>query len=744
MAKLFNTILLSTVLVCCNNSYTYDIEYSPLYDYKGTFLSKCEVEGTGQLYYKKRGTEDKKYLVDENNRPYYDLETVLKTLEINSSKDTDLNDPRESDYDENFQEEKKGWNTLIIPKGVTLTNNPVVNNDNTKNGGLVFNDCSNSSVLILGTLQAPTVENGKSPITIDGFVAGRGDFKIILAPDSNYLQVNDIPKEDADLSTYYPCPINKIDRQGDPKFLLYPGCSGNFIIENNYNKSDAIGLKGTIYLNRFDKTPNESKDNALVKITASPEVHMVLPINSCEEYYKLTKYTGDVKNENTYYVTNYFPGCYWNIRENKIIPYFQGSGHGEYSFEGVNKPLAFNISEDGTKSVLGLNSDNEFAKYDAKLWKECKFNNDKYGFKAYNIKANKGNYFNTDDAYKLFYDVDYNKRFPLLLNSDSIYLGLLGSRDIVLKTNSNTITIYGDNTNYNGQLRLPHQVNRILYFNDNSVIKNIAKYNEEGRIDKTSFDFDINIIHTNSYSNPSKMEKVDNQIIWDLSKKGNKLHLDFSKYKPWEPVLVTVINTSKNRKIADTIIVSVYNNNHIYKHNDTKNINGLIVTPPEIKNVIFNDYSFIRTININDKALNYKFESENFFRPFEVYDKVSETKQGYINPKYLTDNAKQEDGKEKTHPHHWKDREESQKPSTNNEDDQQPLDNNADENNIVPYNGDNNGSIIDPRIRGINIFIEKLNIEPNSNLTVCLPPHNSLFCIGPNKMMRLNNRLNDK
>ena len=80
MNKLFNTILLSTTLVCCSNSHS-TMVYNPLYDLDGAFLksSSCKIDNItstispiqwtnnnfGRLYFQEEDNGSKLYLEDE-------------------------------------------------------------------------------------------------------------------------------------------------------------------------------------------------------------------------------------------------------------------------------------------------------------------------------------------------------------------------------------------------------------------------------------------------------------------------------------------------------------------------------------------------------------------------------------------------------------------------------------------------------------------------------------------------------
>ena len=99
MSKFINTILVCTTIMCCCNVNASDtMIYDPLYDKCGKFLSKCSVDEDGRLSYTTESGEVK-YIEDSENRPYYDLRTMITKL-IPVTAETDLTDPTNNE---------KGW-----------------------------------------------------------------------------------------------------------------------------------------------------------------------------------------------------------------------------------------------------------------------------------------------------------------------------------------------------------------------------------------------------------------------------------------------------------------------------------------------------------------------------------------------------------------------------------------------------------------------------------------------------------
>ena len=686
MSKFINTILVCTTVMCCCNVKASDtMIYDALYDKCGKFLSKCGVDNDGRLYYTTESGKVK-YLEDSEKRPYYDLQTMITKLGDVSANGVDLTDPTSNEEGWNLVVKTTDENSntytiptlmgninvqantnLIIPKGITLTNIPIVDISSTynftsySNKGLVFKDCSSSSILVFGTLEASEKEMGVSPITIDESSDNKNNVKIILAPGSQYKSNqpltssgHDVPADDSSATAIividkYPAPITTTSATSEPRFLLYPGCTSNYT-EKNYNKGNTIEENGILYLNRFNNPVNNEKNP--LNMTASKNMHVVLHPNAktSECYFTydgLETFNNDAgtgnNNGNQYSSNSYIPGFLWNIGTDAKA---QSTGllSGKYSFQEVPEPLKFIFDESKHKAVLWLKGEdeNEFAKYDAKLWEECNINGEHYGFEHYNTLNNEGKYFNTDDAHKLFADVK-NKFKPLKIKTDKIYLGLLGSRDIQIITSANSVAIYGDNTGFEGSLILPSNVKQINYSNKNSRILDMYRLSKDNpaKIDKHFHPSQLKIAYTGGFQDPKdKNPRSDHQMVWDLAEKGNELHFDFKEYKPWEYVLVTVKDSSRR---GDS-----YKFDKLVMKGDNRNFKGMVVTPPEINDVIFGPWSFVKTINISGKKLNYIFKGQNFFEPFGAYGKLLSDRPDYLNPKSLEKDKKHDKRSEKS------------------------------------------------------------------------------------------------
>ena len=102
----------------------------------------------------------------------------------------------------------------------------------------------------------------------------------------------------------------------------------------------------------------------------------------------------------------------------------------------------------------------------------------------------------------------------------------------------------------------------------------------------------------------------ENKIInWDLELNGNNIHID-NENKKWKYMIVILTNNYKE-KFKKLIVKG-----------DNRWVNGIIITTPEIDEVEFGQWSFVRTINISGKKLKYIFKGNNLFTPFIDYNKI--------------------------------------------------------------------------------------------------------------------------
>lgn len=98
-------------------------------------------------------------------------------------------------------------------------------------------------------------------------------------------------------------------------------------------------------------------------------------------------------------------------------------------------------------------------------------------------------------------------------------------------------------------------------------------------------------------------------INWDLESNGNSIYID-NKNKKWKYIIIILTNNYKD-KFKNLIVKG-----------DNRLVNGIIITTPEINEVEFEQWSFVRTINISGKKLKYIFKGNNLFTPFIDYNKI--------------------------------------------------------------------------------------------------------------------------
>ena len=656
ISRILKTLYLFTTLMCCSNSYSTEY-YNPLYDIRQRRLSQYKIEkenngNYGKLYYENSG---KKFLIDKNGKYFYDLKTMLEQNSINASEQPlpnfpggnlivkELDDESTTTYTiavpPSFIDSVTGNNvfkvylpsdtTLIIPQGITLTKNKVL---------FRATDVSNITILNLGTLICDQYDANINIMKSD-------NIKVIIGPNSRFPQlINNVYGND---NGRYPVSLwnnNSSDNEcTNVKYLLYPGCKLN----NNDNPiltnvvRSTISQYGRLYLNRF--LPSENERNELYgKI--SKEIHITYPnIKNEDEFDKFDFSTDSYK---TYTINNFFPKIYWLD---------QPSTHTEntpdtkctYDYEDFEAPLYYDDN-----NVLSVKPNDELAPYDAKLCKECGLNgNGKYNFGYYNTPENKDKYIDVDKIHEIFYGVDYDDN-PIKIDTNTINPGLIGNKDVQLNTDE-------DNGNFGGGLILPSCVTGINYGDssskiDNSRIKRLDKY---GEIDN---DFDPSLLNITysaggnnnqtgntgenngniSYNNNGGSENNNKQhyhkhknwynemnngkdkiIGWDLAILGNKIHIDFDKYSRLKHIVVTLTNSNSNK----------YNFSKLIVKGDNRWVNGMIITTPEIDEVEFWKWSFIKTINISGKSLCYVFKHKNLFTPFIPYNRILADRSSDIN-----------------------------------------------------------------------------------------------------------------
>ena len=155
MTKLLNTILVSATLLCFNNGYTIGrtMNYDPLQDINRTIFNQCDVVtdtndimNLGKIYFKSEHNTRKQYLIDEDGKYFFDLQTIVKNQNNDRIKDLLINGGWnlivkncDSDVSNTYtvtQNFSIPSNTnLIIPQGTTLTKRGkrIVFNNNTIN-----------------------------------------------------------------------------------------------------------------------------------------------------------------------------------------------------------------------------------------------------------------------------------------------------------------------------------------------------------------------------------------------------------------------------------------------------------------------------------------------------------------------------------------------------------------------------------------------------------------------------------
>ena len=520
-------LLLSTtiIMISSSNKVYSTVEYEELCldDFTYDNLQKYSVEDTGALY---RANNKTKIYPKYDGQKLYDLQTRISTI---TSDNEELTNPDGGDdvvgllnlivfkFNEDSSENiytlsninnipKSGNNKFLNIELQNSTNLIIPNKITLDYKDIRINMFNNSSILLLGVLLNKSIEDG--------------NFAIVLFNDNCYKQTIIIGK----YAMYNNHQAGNVIRcSNNTKVLLYPGC----VVEDKYNtipnkQNTIFKYGGNLYLNRYNKHETENNDNKL-KCTLTEKMNIIYP-KTIKDNKALYEIKDDIPDNPEFTKTGYFTNIYWIGNSHKECDINDGA----YHFNDPDLQLLFNYNEELNKNILGINKYNDTAKYDIAFWEECKINGS-YGIEKYNKLANKGNYFNVDDAYKLFYGVKNSKK-PLKFNTDTIYLGLIGNRDVKLKTNTDTVKIYGDNREFKGNLILPSQVKNIQYYDEYSIIKDIWKLKENNKgIDLKFYSYSFNISYVHNNCNCKNNEQNNNNKVNEC-KKYNKCENNYKKY----------------------------------------------------------------------------------------------------------------------------------------------------------------------------------------------------------------------
>ena len=111
----------------------------------------------------------------------------------------------------------------------------------------------------------------------------------------------------------------------------------------------------------------------------------------------------------------------------------------------------------------------------------------------------------------------------------------------------------------------------------------------------------------------------------DLYKDGNKLDINLSEEEYEDKTIILKDSGEvKNNKVQIT--------------GNNKGFKGIIITPPEVKEVVFGKNSFVRTVNINGTPLKYTFTSDNTVIDYNDY-KTLETKNKNVKVNVVSNNV---------------------------------------------------------------------------------------------------------
>ena len=309
-------------------------------------------------------------------------------------------------------------------------------------------------------------------------------------------------------------------------YIFYPGMKTTD--STTLTKYETFRDCGNIYLNRYVNV-----EDGQLNSTIYSSMHIVYP-NNCKQNpdentsntwnseYELKQDTTDT----SYSKTNYFPNTYWQGTSHT----YATSGSGKYHFEDPKPTIKFN-----NNNVFVLNTDNEFLEYDRYLWNQCSVDSGKYSLQEFvNIKGNEDKYIDLDTIEELFTNGKTYNTTGLLNNMPgTLYVGLIGNKDIRVKPGTNELKLFGDNTQYTGTLYLPTSINTIAFGKQESIIEKIKfiKYDDEKNKVDVLFNNNIN---TDELT-------IGNNLILNL--KGN---LNLDKLNLSNKGLLKLINSKIN------------------------------------------------------------------------------------------------------------------------------------------------------------------------------------------------------
>ena len=563
------------------------VKWDPLFDNYTNFDNSYVYNNDSDIKHSKlfiQSSNKKCPLVDYYGKPYYDLQYLFNS----SNTDQLLSNISNTGGGNIIVKTTTSGNELVVNQNISIPSNVNLiipegkELTNIYNNIITFDGYSNSNVLVLGGLRS----NNNSETSVFYIANNFANTKVILGPNAKYYQD----------SSKYNGPFPVFTESYISKYLLYPGVEINTNTPATQIINNTFGNMGQLYLNRFINKNKHDNEKLLGQI--AEYIHVIYSntadISNIKTSYKeilrrlqaeysdyySVEYTGleisdsvldfgvtDTSLETTtipeqYIYISYLPNVIWNNTDHTL-----GCGPGQYSFEEVTAPLTFIVDKTGNKAVLDIKpfEDNEFARYDAKLWNECKLNEGIYNLSYYNNLANKGNYINTNEMYKLFYDV-INSNAPLKIATDTLYLGLLGTRPIELVTNSGIVRIFGNNIQYKGALRLPNTVTKVYYDNENSTISNLQHLSTN------------NIVKYINGKTPDlsgiTFYYLNKMLSLNIHMHGNTLDMNLASERGKDSVLLLTDSATPTWQKKRVIIKG---NNRDFK--------GVIITPPAVETI---------------------------------------------------------------------------------------------------------------------------------------------------------------
>lgn len=485
MSKIINTILLSTTLMLCSQGYTSTIVYDPIRNLVGDTgdgIEKCDVEqitdinNGGKVYYKE-SKNTKKYLVDNEGYFFIDYESCVtdgvdrySASPWNTYYQGKINLILTKDCTQTTEVPNTiSIKSIIIPKSYKLTSS-----DGTNSGTVSLDAGLNTYVLCLGTFV-----QGSDNTFLTLKQSGYGYTNFIFGPNAVFDSSNS-----GISATHEPIKLSENTTLQNVKFLFYPGSK----IKNKETGSDdstpsvEVVPQCQVILNRYI----QEDEHLYSKINENANVIFPSLINNNREY--------ELNTNTTPTKTSLFSKLEWSDNSGNRAKNSIGVGNSQYDVKDPDLPLKYNINDDteddirNGKVILGVNEDNDFAKYDVALWDQCSIDNENYGLQQYNTEVNKGNYIDTDNLHKLFYDMSPSDDI-ILTNTTKIYPGLIGSKNIILDLSlssdeeSRKIYFCGDNSNYTGTIIIKQNENNPvtdIYYDTNSMIARI-KFEHSGK-----------------------------------------------------------------------------------------------------------------------------------------------------------------------------------------------------------------------------------------------------------------------